>query len=275
MTEFISTRKEKIADWVEFSCIFHQEEISKSVLMNILEENGVDSFELIATEVIAILSERIRFYGSESPVKQNGSRFFSDIDYKDLPAYSIALFFSHYGGQHKGEGTKIFERVLEEILKEYLQGEAYILGFPSSKSLEEEVNEIVELINEPAGYRKPATSDKDRGVDVIAWKPFHDKRKSKIIVLLQAAAGWNWRRKKQIPVNAWRDFIHWHDNYVISAIGIAEAIQSRKWQNVIDEYPLVIDRIRIFRLNKQINGNFNVTLQKDINNWLKEQLSKE
>jgi hypothetical protein len=185
----------------------------------------------------------------------------------------MCLFFSYSGGAVNINGTKLFERLSQQVLKSYLCGEAKVLGFPNNGNLTTQLNELAEKLYESRGNRDPDPHDKDSGVDVVGWKPFHDEKNSQLIVLMQCAAGWNWRTKKQVPLPTWAQYIHWNFTTTIQSISIAEIIELKKWQKITDEYGLVFDRARIVRCLYSTTFVIESGLRDEIIAWCQEKLN--
>src|SRR5436190_627414 len=78
--------------------------------------------------------------------------------------------------------------------------EAANVGFPREgpmpKSFRECLNRLSAQMGERSGHPDVVSKDaKDEGVDSIAWRPFLDRRPGQKIILLQCAAGSDWKDK--------------------------------------------------------------------------------
>lgn len=268
----------QIADWIELNSIISGEVLSKSKLISLLEDNGyTEDAEYIGDEIFdSVLSElerREKLYGPNSPFKVESTLIQPVVSWQDYPEYVMCLIFSYLGASDNINGTKLFERLSQQVLKSYLCGEAKVIGFPNDENLTLQLDELAKKLFELRGNRDPDHHDKDRGVDVIGWKPFNDEKNSQIIVLMQCGAGWNWSKKKQIPLPAWAHFIHWNYTTTIQSISITEIIELKKWQKVVDEYGLVFDRARIVRCLYSGNFTIEVDLRNEIIAWCNRKLN--
>lgn len=236
-----------IADWVELLILRNGKSIAKSKITSLVRSQTNEANEDRIDSVVMELERRQLLYGPKAPFKIVGDTINPKLKWKDGPEYALFLLCSLYGAEEKSkEGAKLFERLCCLALKNYMKGDAITLGFPNEKTLSETIADLISYLNERPGGRKPTAHDKDRGVDVVAWKSHGDNRSSQVVVLLQCAAGLHWRDKKQVPLSSWLKYIHWGTD-PIPGIGIAKLLDSEKWDNVVDEYTLIFDRARIFR----------------------------
>lgn len=237
----------RVADWVELYVIYEDEKLSKSEIASNIRAGGREPSEIEIDSVLAELERREQLYGSTSPFEVGDNVVVPKINWRECPEYVMCLIYSMQGVKDAADGgTKLFERLSSEALRSYLNGETVVLGFPNSAGLREQVRSIASKCNEPLGGREPTSDDKDRGVDVIGWKPFKDRRNNQIVILMQCAAGKHWRAKKQIPLKSWTEFIHWGLS-PIPGIAIPQIASLSSWNNIVDEYTFIVDRVRILK----------------------------
>jgi hypothetical protein len=182
----------------------------------------------------------------------------------------MCLIFSLKGVEKKkgvDDGTKLFEKLSNEAIKLYLGGKAEVIGFPNGKKLIKQMRSIAQKTFESIGHRKPKPKDKDKGVDIIAWKPHDDNRPNQVVLLLQCGAGANFSKKKPISIRAWNEFMHW-SAAPIPGILIPRIVSSEELTELRDDYNLIFDRVRIHKAvyNKRLSDG---TLRKQILNWCK------
>jgi hypothetical protein len=139
-------------------------------------------------------------------------------------------------------------------------------------SIRERVIGLASRLNENY-VESPRETYKDRGVDVVAWKPFSEKRSSQIVVLLQCASGKDWRSKtRDLPLRSWEQYIHWSNN-PIKAFAVPCVISSRDWHDVSKEGGILFDRIRITNLINEL-GSKDKLLAKDVASFIKTRLKE-
>jgi len=198
--------KDSIADWAELFVALSQEELSKSELGSYIEESaGEEPHEAFVDSVWQELEYREYLYGTQPPFKVAEREVKSAINWNNYPEYMTCLIFSLVGNsEDSAKSGKLFERITSEAMKNYLQGGAAVFGHPRNIRLRDMCGAIGEKFNcDPPRYRK------DRKLDVLAWKPFGDCRASQIVILMQCAAGHNWRSKlPELSIDAWRRYIH-------------------------------------------------------------------
>ena len=270
MTENIDiTSSFSIADWVELYVLYYDESISKSKIGNLTEAS-----EEVVEGAINELISRCSMYGDKSPFKISGRNIVRNYRWEENPEILMCLVFALQGVyQKKGidDGTKLFERISCEAVREYLNGEAEVIGFPSASGLIAQIESLSKRTSESLGSRKPLPKDKDKGVDILAWKSHGDGRNNQIILLIQAAAGKHFMKKKSISICAWKEFIESSANFIqgIAIPGIPSYPDD--WREVRDDYNLIFDRIRICRSlkgKKLVDKN----LRGEIKVWCKERL---
>jgi hypothetical protein len=118
-------------------------------------------------------------------------------------AYIFCLLLS-YRGADRGEvgkrPTQLFEEVAAVAARRYVSGESIRFGFPRRvlpSNFIEAIKEVCGKLGEGEGPRQRPSSRhaKDAQLDIIAWRPFPDQRKAKLILFGQCAAGGNWEEK--------------------------------------------------------------------------------
>lgn len=235
---------DRIADWAELYIILYHKPLSKSEMIDLIEaeEEDIDS-------TINELKNRFYLYGDASPFVVDGKSIRPKVKWEDEPELTMCLIFSLRGVEKKkgeDDGTKLFERLSREAVKSYLSGEAEVIGFPNAGRLREQMQRLSMQTCEEIGHRCPRPQDKDKGVDIVAWKPHGDGRPNQIVLLLQCGAGANFSQKKAISIVAWREFMHWSAE-PIPGIMIPQIVSKEDWIDTRDDYYLIFDRVRIYK----------------------------
>ena len=262
----------RIADWLELQTIFSGKSLSKNKTISHIEHQVGNVKEEKIDSAFQELLRRLDLYGDTKPYTINNNIIIPEFDWKKYPEYVFCLIFSTHGASDADIGTKLFERLTKECLDHFLGFESIIFGFPSSLSFKKQVDNLANECNEDRGD-DPTSFDKDRGVDLVFWKSFNDNRNSHVYVLVQCAAGGKWNTKKQIPLASWRRYISWNHTTTLPALVIAQIIESEKWKNAVDEYGIVIDRARLFRVITSKKFKISSTLKKEIFIWCKSRLN--
>ena len=267
----------KVADWVELFVATHEDLISKAKLTHLIErELGKEPSESFICDVWCELKTREKYY-ENSPFTIDQFAVESQNSFSFKNAYIACLIISLFGAGEKTKGaTKLFERLTCTAIKRYLRGDAIVFGWPvlpgQSPSIRDRIIEVSSQLNERY-VESPRASYKDRGVDVIAWKPFRERRPSQLVVLLQCSAGRNWRTKTgDLPIDSWTQYIHWSFN-PIKAFAVPHIISDRDWHEVSKEGGILFDRIRITNLMSEITC-LDKVLSKDIDSFVNSKLEE-
>ncbi|HVD99558.1 MAG TPA: hypothetical protein VNB90_15220 [Cytophagaceae bacterium] len=268
----------RISDWAELNIIYYSVPFSKAKLNSLLEDNGYEDDvnykgDELFDSILLELKRRAHLYGPFAPYEINGNVIASKGSWVDYPEYVMCLLFSYWGAENAHSATKLFERLSKEALEIYFNGKGIVLGFPNINNLTNQLNGLAVQLLEERGGRNPDPEDKDRGVDVVGWIPFEDERNSQVIILMQCAAGRRWRTKKQIPLSAWAQYIHWNYMTTIPALSITEVINNKNWQKSVDEYGIIFDRARIFRQIYSAGYSIDMTLRSEIIAWCTNKLN--
>ena len=259
----------KIADWVEFYVTFPEEPISKSELRSHIEASkGSEIEEDFLDSVWMEMKRREQLYGTNPPFETQDEIIESKIRWEDKPEYMTCLILSIFGNNYKPTYTgKLFERITNEAIRNFVKGESLIYGYPGTPCLEDVAILLCERF-----ISNPPYNVKDRGLDIISWKPFGDKRSNQIVILIQCAAGNNWRSKTgKLPIEAWRQYIHWACN-PITGFSMPRIISKEDFHEIsLDCHcGLLLDRARIYR--NTASFTFHADLRDELEAWCKDML---
>lgn len=97
----------------------------------------------------------------------------------------------------KIDGTLLFEELSALIVKEYWgdRSESFVFGTATSGGFREKIENVISKIKEGKNYKSPegtTNDEKDGGLDIVVWKHFADKRKSKLVGFGQCKTGTEW-----------------------------------------------------------------------------------
>jgi len=259
-----------VADWIELRLSSKGNVISKTVVAAQIEKDGgTEPEESFLSDIWTELMRRQAFYYTKFFTVEERS-VESSFDASTKPEYSFCLLLSLYGNPTDTlKAAKLFEKVSSAAMKNYLCGEGIVFGFPRPDPDENSIKQgIMKAANETNErfVEAPSEKYKDRGVDIIGWKPFFDKRSSQVVVLLQCAAGHNWRDKAiTLPLPSWTQYIHWaHDP--ITGFSVPCVIPDQEWHEVSRDAGVLFDRIRI--LNLLPDGITDATLRGELASWV-------
>ena len=254
--------KEEVADWVELFVALNKESISKAAVGSFVEKSrGSEPDETFVDNIWVELERREKLYGDNPPFKVEPRNIIPSINWEKNPEYVMCLLLSIFGNTENATATgKLFERLSAEAIKKYLGSEIIIYGHPSYYSAEE----IAEKLNERFNYR-PSSNFKDRGLDIIAWKPFGDSRLGQLIVLFQCASGHNWRSKLlMLPLKDWCSYITWGCD-PLKGFTLPQIVAQDEFETCSHDGGILIDRARIYR--NSLSADFGDSLREELKNW--------
>lgn len=271
-----------VADWVELELAAGESQLSKAKTSSVAESvRGSEPGEAFLSDVWRQLEERQSRYTSQF-FYCDGDLVCRGPDQQDSAEYIACLLFSLYGvADESRTDPKIFERLSAEAIKNYLQGKVYVFGWPVLPDVQAEIALRVKDVATKAREKfveAPAQRYKDRGVDVIAWKPFvehptEEHRSSQLVILAQCASGANWRQKTtQLPIKSWIQYVHWASD-PLTGFAVPRVIPADLWHDISRESQgILFDRIRI--VNLLPNGVQEEGLRDEIRNWVTGELEE-
>lgn len=269
-------KKGREIEWLELNLLLSGRPMSKSQvskLINAEEEDSIEESDIKEYDVDSMfleLERRITYY------KQKLYKIERNIitplkNYKEIPEYFLCVFFAYFGASNNSEGTKLFELISGKALKNFLNGEVKILGFPENTNLNTFLDETAKICYEERGKRAN-TDYKDDGVDVIGYKLFDDERGGNLYVLLQCAAGVNWTTKKRISLNRWTNYILWYGECILSSISTTEFVKKKDWDKRTSDYGMLIDRLRIY--NTLYSSEIDNEIRKNTLAWCEQYIDE-
>lgn len=160
------------------------------------------------------------------------------------------------------DGALIFEElssiVAQNYFGEYAESEVLGTGRNDESSFRGKLNSIVIKIGEGGTIKpNPYIQPKDDGVDIIAWKSFHDKKPSKLIAFGQCKTGTSWidRLSELDPDSFCKNWLS--DSPILTPIKMffcAQFFPKEQWNHKARSAGLVFDRFRIMNyLPNEIN----------------------
>lgn len=168
-----------------------------------------------------------------------------------------------------------------EAIGRHFGGSVFVFGWPVLPDVEtaiaKRVRQVCELLRERF-VEAPAARYKDRGVDIISWKPFEEpdranRRSCQLVMLSQCAAGHDWRKKtRELPMASWTQYVHWATD-PMQAFAVPCVIREDLWHDVAREVEgLLFDRIRI--INQLTQGVNDAELSEALEIWLADQVEE-
>lgn len=274
----------RLADWVEVNALLYPDgTVSKQDLLYPLkreEENPEDQIEqsdvdILASEVFSELARRSRSAGDGYPFSLDGAKIKRKKGRAGFLSYTFCLLISFFGVEkdeycsdwRTNEVTKKFEELsaaaVESLLDNTKLGaRAEVFGWPrrwQGNVLNPGFSKALEKICLECGEMKPrdrpaASTAKDAGLDVIAWKRFPDKLPGGLFFWGQCAAGMDWPSK----LGSVRQFKAFVDEYTPPITGtfiphmpdISSPRGEDEWSVYVQLYGMLFNRSRIAYLTR-------------------------
>lgn len=272
------TSAARVADWIELTVATTQEHVSKAEVGSILEgAAGSEPSEAFLTDIWRQLEYRQTLY--QNPTFKVIDRLVEPVPGTRIsPEYLACLVWSMVGVQgNTQQPGKLFERITRKAVEEYLSGQAIVFGWPFEPEIEGEdeesqikrkIRRVAEELKERFVEAPPARFN-DRGVDVIGWIPFYERRTGQLVLLVQCTAG-DWKSKLPVPLDNWCQYIHWTRD-PIKGFAVPSIIGDKDWHERSREKGIMFDRARIINLLPQ--DRFDPDLATEVENWVREQLN--
>jgi hypothetical protein len=274
---------ERIADWIELELSLGEPSFSRSKVSSIIRDaTAVEPSETFTSDVWRQLRGRIALYSTKFFDIQGDLITRRDDVTDGRIEYEVCLFFSLYGASKLyGSDPKLFERMCAEAIGRHLNGPVFVFGWPVLPDVQTAIAARVRQVSEVLRERfveAPAARYKDRGVDIISWKPFaepdHESRRpGQLVILSQCAAGHDWRKKtRELPMASWTQYLHWATD-PIPAFAVPCVIREDLWHDVTREVEgLVFDRVRL--INHLLRGVQDIDLKTALEAWRTEQIEE-
>lgn len=259
MTSNYPLDSELIADWLELNTLSQDDNAI-----------GFDKLRSLASEILDLPPQRIdvafNILKRRSEILQDSYPF--DIksvgmvrrqNWRELP-YTYLLRISS-GIDHpfslsldeNADRIESFEHLVVHALQNLLgvNSKAVRFGFPS-EDRPAEFPKAIEWLSDRMGikagqaYRPPRR--KDGGVDVVAWRPFRDRRNGFPVYLVQVTCERNYSHKVfDIDLRLWSGWLNL-DTDPVSVLAVPTTISVGEEWNEISTKVVVLERIRICEL---------------------------
>lgn len=248
-----------------FEPYFEQEETG------ILEYVGAETSEVIGNDAFAEIEERLRSCGSGPQLYpfNVGERYIELQDHPEGSTYIFLLLLATYGkdaGPQRTNGAQLFELLSTEVATAYLGGapneaSGFHFGFPRRnppKGFRAALDAMCLHIGEGGGCnkKKPNVSrQQDSSLDLVAWRPFKDKREGKLIAFGQCASGNDWKDKlTDLQIDAFCDWMLDRPAVLpLRLFFVPHRVEKSRWRQAAVEGGVIFDRCRVASFGNAIN----------------------
>ena len=258
-----STDASNLADWAEAVMFVEERHLwSKSSLRHRLRAALFVDGEDLDFHVDLLLSEvELRHNAAEAtyPFSWSDVGISRSRDLDEAP-YEFLLWLATspvYRKQDRFEEIdELFDNLVKQALIGYLGTNSKGIRFASPASeprpsgFPDAVKWLANILTLRAGASTPRPRRKDGGVDVVAWRPFRDRRSGFIVILCQCTVAQNWTPKaKDIVAGIWNGWIDFGLN-PLTAIAVPFAVPKAfdRWDELRRTVNIILDRMRLVEL---------------------------
>jgi hypothetical protein len=254
---------EEIADWIELAILAGGQKGNANHKIQSWASDWANLTELQVASGLKAMERRSNLLGPRYPFQVNEFAVIFDQS-MEVSIYTYLLLITRPGTSVSWqspvptqEESDLFEEVVALSLKDYLgePAEAIPFGWPSKFGRPAEFPLAIEWIAGKMGlklggaFRPPRR--KDGGVDVVAWKPFKDRRSGFPIYLVQCTLQKEYVSKsRDIDLRIWAGWLEM-DRDPITILAIPRSISPGESWNEVTANSIIFDR---FRLVESLNN---------------------
>lgn len=217
----------RLADWVELTAVKADDgDASAGDLERALNIQATGDQSDTLAQVFDEIRLRQKAAADAYPFESTGTVVAIRNPFTANPVpYLFCLMLSYFGWK-KTKGAKhdpwlLFERLSCIAARRYVDGKALLFGTSARHGrgakgvFRSQVDELAAELQEGEGYKQlSGVRIQDGKLDLVAWKPFPDRRGSQLLLFGQCAAGANWDGSKLSELQPREGF--W-DNWLIDA----------------------------------------------------------
>ena len=265
----------RLADWLEASMLVERTEYASRAKIRryIKSLFGEDELDIAVETVLREINRRKRLCQQAYPFSEESSGVRYSVGKAGVP-YLFMLCISasetYRAEKRQKETDELFDELVLDALKACLgptsEGERF--GSPASgsrpKNFRDSIRWIAHRMNLQQGKGNPRTHTGDGGLDVIAWRPFRDRRSGYMVLLAQCTVERDWFHKaRDLQQDAWRGWIDLgKDPHLVFAIPFVIAAQYDKWDELRRLVHTALDRLRLCELLDSVPLRASQAIQK-------------
>jgi hypothetical protein len=259
MTNNYALDSELIADWIEINALSQSDNASGFDKLRSFVSEKLDVPSQRVDVSLNLIKRRSEVLLDSYPFEVKSVGMVRRQDWDKLP-YSFLLRISSsvshdfsLASDQNTERVESFEKLVVVAMQNLMGfgSKAIRFGFPSEDRPIEFPRAIEWLSNRMGiksgeAYRPPRR--KDGGVDVVAWRPFKDRRNGFPVYLVQVTCEKNFSHKiYDIDLRLWSGWLNL-DSDPVSVLAVPTTISPGEEWNEISSRVVVLERIRICEL---------------------------
>ena len=257
MLEATPVGNEEIADWIELAVIAGGHKGNTNHKIQKLGSDWTNLNEVQISSGLKVMERRQFLLQDKYPFTVNDLA----VVFKEnlaISLYTYLLYITRPANAVPWQSVSptqqesdLFEEVVSLTLKDYLgpASEAIPFGWPSKYGRPEQFPQAIDWLAQKMSVRlglafRPPRR-KDGGVDVVAWKPFKDRRSGFPIYLVQCTLQREFVSKaRDIDLRHWAGWLDM-DRDPITILAIPRAIANGELWNEATANSIIFERVRI------------------------------
>ncbi|MDQ2973958.1 MAG: hypothetical protein M3R69_00945 [Acidobacteriota bacterium] len=277
-----ATNELKLADWLEIYALISADtnssrgDLEQALrVASVLDSQGQEAVEQKCLEVFSEIELRQIAAGESYPFTIDGSVISVKPNVEEFVGYIFCLCLSYFRwstSRNKEIAINpwlLFEELSGIAAAQFINGD--VVGFGTSRgksnaakaSFRANINDLAQKLGEGTGFKEqPILDRKDDKVDLVAWKDFQDKKRSKLVMFGQCAGGEFWTSKvsELQPDEFWGQWmIDSKVSHLIRSFYIPHRLESLEWDFYARKAGIFFDRCRIaywaYKNNRQVTSD--------------------
>ena len=257
MLEAAPSGNEEIADWIELAILAGGQKGNTNHKIIAWANDWANLSELQVASGLKVMERRSSLLGEKYPFAVNDFAVVFDQSL-EVSSYTYFLLMTRPSSSVSWqtpvptqEESDLFEEVVALALKDYLgdPAEAIPFGWPSKFGRPQEfplaINWLAEKLGLKLGSAFRPPRRKDGGVDVVAWKPFKDRRSGFPIYLVQCTLQKDYVPKsRDIDLRIWAGWLDM-DHDPVTILAIPRSISPGESWNEVTANSIIFERFRL------------------------------
>ncbi|MDO8546908.1 MAG: hypothetical protein Q7R68_06065 [Nitrospirales bacterium] len=245
-----------LADWLELLALNADDgNSSHGDLERGLNRLGADDIDSICKDSMMELNRRVIATAENYPFSFSGTLLAVKGDWRGFTPYVFCLLLSYCDNKKKKTSGLRHEVMFEQLsciaARNYIGGEAVRFGAPRKElpaGFRDALHVLCEKVQEwSCSHRGKTLRKKDDGLDLVAWKPFPDRRIGKVILFGHCASGGDWDEKinELQPNDFCSKWLGGDRSPIVKTFFIPHRLSQEVWDDRAISAKLFFDRCRI------------------------------
>jgi hypothetical protein len=254
----------RAADWFELQLLSSADSrLGKSTIEKVLAarapELSDDQLGDLTADLLAEVERRHDLSGDLYPFERRVTGVFKrDVtDDVQLLYIFLALASTYPTFRQTAVGFRpgrIFEHLTARALRVWSGGEALVFADAppgESTGIRAAITRLGVTLSVTSYPSKARKARKDHGLDVVAFRPFHDRRAAHPVLLCQCTLAWTLVAKaREVAVGEWGTMLDMREGTFSAALAVPHALPPdyEHWDEVRRNTDLIVERTRLLRL---------------------------